>query len=140
MIYHILTPNSWEQALDREVYEHPSLLAEGFIHCSTRAQVLATARLHFAQEQELVVLHIVERRVKPILKFEPSRNGELFPHLYGKLEFAAIEDLSLLVRDDEGRWVWDLGRELITDPEAVDKGVLTDASPELQQPEPEPEV
>ena len=80
----------------------PPLKSEGFIHCSEKHQLLESAQKHFAEESELVVLCIVEKRVRNILKREPSRNGELFPHVYGSIPPDAIETTEYLAKNDEG--------------------------------------
>jgi uncharacterized protein (DUF952 family) len=104
MIYHLTTQEAWEAALGQGYYEHASLAAEGFIHCSTREQLFESARLYFVGHDRLVVLQIVEKRVEQQLKWEHSRNGELFPHLYGPLPVEAVEDRRYLARNEEGQW------------------------------------
>ena len=106
-IYHLAKPSDWEKALEKGSYEHISLQAEGFIHCSTKEQLLPTANIHFKDEQELVVLFISERLVKGTLKWEESRNGELFPHIYGKIQLKHVENTRILFKDKEGKWEWD---------------------------------
>jgi uncharacterized protein (DUF952 family) len=63
----------------------PVDLADGFIHFSTAAQAQETARRHFAGQSGLVVLAVDLETLGPALKWEPSRGGELFPHLYAAL-------------------------------------------------------
>ncbi|MEM7514576.1 MAG: DUF952 domain-containing protein [Bacteroidota bacterium] len=106
MIYHLATHSQWLEALNKGVYTHASLKAEGFIHCSTKEQLIPTATLHFQQDQELVILEIVEKRVKDMLKWEESREGDLFPHLYGKLPLSVVENTHLLIRNKAGEWEW----------------------------------
>jgi uncharacterized protein (DUF952 family) len=60
-------------------------LADGFIHFSTAAQAAETARRHFAGQGDLVVLAVEAGALGGALKWEPSRGGDLFPHLYGEL-------------------------------------------------------
>jgi uncharacterized protein (DUF952 family) len=84
-IYHIATAIAWQEALQQESYVHPSLFSEGFIHCSYREQVDETLKLHFKGQTNLVLLEIDPTQLTAELKVEPSRNGELFPHLYGPL-------------------------------------------------------
>lgn len=106
MIYHLTTPADWEKSLTEDFHEADSLSQEGFIHCSTKEQILPTAQLHFTDGETLVVLGIVEKRVKSILKWEHSRNGELFPHIYGKIPLSAIDTTFMLLRTKEGKWEW----------------------------------
>lgn len=60
----------------------PVDLADGFIHFSTAAQVVETAARHFARESDLVLVAFDADRMGPDLKWEASRGGALFPHLY----------------------------------------------------------
>jgi uncharacterized protein (DUF952 family) len=106
MFYHLTTEKAWHDALDRGIYTTASLQTEGFIHCSTATQLMESAEKHWKDHHRVVVLHIVDKRVKEILKWEPSRNEELFPHLYGKLEMDAVESTSLLERNDKGQFEW----------------------------------
>jgi uncharacterized protein (DUF952 family) len=64
--------------------------ADGFIHFSTAAQAAETARRHFANQPDLVVLAVDSSALGAALRWEPSRGGELFPHLYGSLATALV--------------------------------------------------
>jgi uncharacterized protein (DUF952 family) len=63
----------------------PVDLADGFIHFSTAAQVVETAARHFARESDLVLVACDADRLGAALKWEPSRGGALFPHLFRQL-------------------------------------------------------
>jgi uncharacterized protein (DUF952 family) len=63
----------------------PVDLADGYIHFSTAAQVAETAAKWFATESDLVLVAFDPNRLGPALKWEPSRGGQLFPHLYRPL-------------------------------------------------------
>jgi len=63
----------------------PVDLADGYIHFSTAAQVAETAAKHFAEESDLVLVAVDADRLGAELKWEPSRGGALFPHLYRRL-------------------------------------------------------
>lgn len=104
MIYHLTTHDNWQKTLDsnKGFYKSDSLSTEGFIHCSYKEQVATSANTHFKQAEELVILFIVEKRVRDILKSEPSRGGELFPHLYGPMPLEAVEEVRILVRNSKG--------------------------------------
>ena len=101
-VYHLVPPKVWERALLEERYEPASLKKEGFIHLSTESQLLESARLHLGQYEELVVLRLVVKRLKHALKWEESRGGALFPHLYGNLPWDAIETTLTLERQEDG--------------------------------------
>jgi uncharacterized protein (DUF952 family) len=63
---------------------------DGFIHFSTAAQVVETAAKHFAGQGDLLLVRIDASKLGDRLKWEPSRAGALFPHLYGDLDLAAV--------------------------------------------------
>ncbi|TCP41278.1 DUF952 domain-containing protein [Rhodovulum marinum] len=65
-------------------------LADGFIHLSTAEQVTGTAEKHFAGESDLVLVAVEADRLGAALKWEPSRGGALFPHLYRDLTAADL--------------------------------------------------
>jgi len=98
MILHIARRSEWDSARAGGSYAPPSLAGEGFIHCSTIAQIAHTANRHFRGQRGLAVLCIDESRLKAELKYEPpmpalNKNenpGGLFPHLYGPLNLDAV--------------------------------------------------
>lgn len=97
MIYHICRKPAWEQALQKGIYDTPSLDTEGFIHNSTLKQVAGVLQRYFKGETGLVLLHIDETLLTSDLKYElaPSVN-EFFPHIFGPINLEAIiktEDL-----------------------------------------------
>lgn len=68
----------------------PVDLADGFIHFSTAAQVAETAAKHFATESDLVLVAADPARLGSALRWEPSRGGQLFPHLYRALRLDEV--------------------------------------------------
>ena len=68
----------------------PIDLADGYIHFSTPAQAAETAAKHFAQESDLVLVACDSAALGPGLKWEVSRGGALFPHLYRKLSLSDV--------------------------------------------------
>jgi len=90
-IYHMCRRGEWEAAEARGSYRGSSQdEADGFIHFSTAAQVRESARKHRAGQSDLVLLTVDAGRLGPALRWEPSRGGALFPHLYGPLPLAAV--------------------------------------------------
>jgi uncharacterized protein (DUF952 family) len=65
-------------------------LRDGFIHLSAAEQLAGTLAKHFAGQDDLVLLAVNAERLGVDLKWEPSRDGELFPHLYAPLDLAAV--------------------------------------------------
>ena len=85
-VYKILPRAEWIAAQDALAFEgSPVDLRDGYIHLSTAAQAAETARLHFAGQDGLVLLKLRTDTLADRLKWEPSRGGQLFPHLYGRL-------------------------------------------------------
>lgn len=90
-VYKIVDQASWEEASGQGVYRGaPIDHADGFIHLSTKGQVMETARRHFAEEEGLLLVAVSVDAIAADLKWEPSRGGDLFPHLYGDLPLEAV--------------------------------------------------
>ena len=95
-------------AVARGTYAPASLRDEGFIHCSTLAQVIDTANRFYRGQDDLFVLCIEESLLKAVLKYEAPRmdhgesSGELFPHLYGELNLDAVVRVAKLPREADG--------------------------------------
>jgi uncharacterized protein (DUF952 family) len=91
LIYKIVPADLWRQAEKNGTFAGaPVDQRDGFIHLSTAAQVRATAAKHFAGQSDLLLLGIDPGRLGDALRFEPSRDGALFPHLYATLDPAAV--------------------------------------------------
>ena len=91
MIYKLLRPAEWAEFQARGRFEgSPADRTDGFIHFSTAAQVRETAASHFAGVLGLILAEIDPSRLGRDLKWEPSRGGRLFPHLYASLPAAAV--------------------------------------------------
>jgi uncharacterized protein (DUF952 family) len=90
-IYKICRPEEWAAA-EREGAFHgsPDDRRDGFIHFSTATQVPGTVEKYFAGHPELVLIAIDADALGDALKWETSRGGALFPHLYGALSLAAV--------------------------------------------------
>lgn len=90
-IYKILPRPEWEAARAGGAFEGSAVdRQDGYIHFSTAAQVEETARRHFRDQPDLVVLEVEGDDLGPALRWEPSRGGDLFPHLYGPLPAARV--------------------------------------------------
>lgn len=106
LIYHLISANDWAGVLESGQYTPPSYATEGFIHFSTEAQLLETARRFYNDAQELVVLEVSEKMVKSALKWEPAEDKTLFPHVYAPLTVDQISDTHMIYKDAKGEWVW----------------------------------
>ena len=102
-IYKILPRREWERAFEQQVYLGSEVdRADGFIHFSTAAQAQETARRHFAGQPGLVILEVEAGELGADLKWEPSRGGELFPHLHGALDVRLVRGVSEAPLDPDG--------------------------------------
>lgn len=90
-IYKIAPKALWEGAKVEGLFTGaPIDKQDGFIHFSTAAQVKETAAKHFAGQDDLLLLAIDPAALGEELKFEVSRGGDLFPHLYAPLKLEAV--------------------------------------------------
>lgn len=90
-IYKILGREAWREAEAAGSFAGAGIdLADGFIHFSTASQAAATAARWFRGRDDLVVLEVEAEGLGDALKWEVSRGGELFPHLYGELGCARV--------------------------------------------------
>jgi uncharacterized protein (DUF952 family) len=91
LIFKIFRRPEWNAFRDAgQTRGAPVDLADGFIHFSTVEQVAETAAKHFGAESDLVIVAVDADRLGPALKWEASRGGALFPHLYGPLTRDAV--------------------------------------------------
>lgn len=110
-IYHMCRRDEWQAACAAGRYEGSSQdRADGFIHFSDKHQIVQSAARHRAGQDDLVLIEIDADALGAALKWEASRGGALFPHLYGPLDPATVARTAALVLDADGRHVfpWDL--------------------------------
>lgn len=107
LVLKIVDAESWAAARRAGAY-HGSAddLRDGFIHLSTPAQVRATAARHFAGRPDLLLVAFETDRLGSALRWEPSRGGDLFPHLYSPLDTAAALWEKALTLDSNGAHVF----------------------------------
>ena len=103
IIYHISNQAEWDQARGAGIYSADSLASEGFIHCSTREQILATAARFYKGRQDLLLLAIETDALSSPVKYENLEGGEiLFPHIYGPLNLNAIQSAPAFPPNPDG--------------------------------------
>jgi uncharacterized protein (DUF952 family) len=91
MIYKICPASAWREAERQGVYRGSADdIRDGFIHFSTASQVAETARKHFLGRSGLFLIAVDADMLGDALRWEASRNDELFPHLYGELDLGAV--------------------------------------------------
>lgn len=90
-IYKILTSDQWaELQTHRETRGAPVDIADGYVHFSTAEQAPETAAKHFAAQTDLWLLAFETDSLGDALRWEPSRGGQLFPHLYGTMRLDEV--------------------------------------------------
>jgi uncharacterized protein (DUF952 family) len=103
LIYKICPHALWQEAERDGVFRGaPVDRADGYIHFSTAGQVQETAAKHFAGQSDLVLVEVEAEALGPALKWEPSRGGALFPHLYGVLPLDAVRRVEELPLGRDG--------------------------------------
>jgi uncharacterized protein (DUF952 family) len=106
IIYKIASAELWETAGRAGRFDgSPIDLKDGFIHFSAGPQVAETAGRYFTGQDGLVLVAVAAERLGSALRWEPSRNGELFPHLYAPLEFSAVIWVKPMPVGKDGRHV-----------------------------------
>lgn len=109
-VFHFCDRSAWLLAQASGFYEGSELdRRDGFIHFSTREQAVETAALHLAGREGLVLLEADAGALGDALKWEESRNGALFPHLYGALPTQTVRAVHDLPLGPDGRHVFPKG-------------------------------
>lgn len=91
LIYKILPAGLWHAAQENGRFDGSAVdLADGFIHFSTKDQVDETAAKWFAGQTDLMLIGVDPDKLGGALRYEPSRGGALFPHLYTPLSLDAV--------------------------------------------------
>jgi uncharacterized protein (DUF952 family) len=106
-IYKICSAELWRDARRAGLFRGAPLdLRDGFIHFSSAAQVAETAARHFAGATDQVLVAVDGALLGEALKWEPSRGGDLFPHLYAALTLDAVQWAKPLPLGADGRHVF----------------------------------
>jgi len=104
LVYKICPRQMWAEAEAAGVFAGaPVDVADGFIHFSTAEQVRETAEKHFTGQDDLVLVAVEAAVLGEALRWEPSRGGALFPHLYGPLALSAVRSVVPLPLGADGR-------------------------------------
>jgi uncharacterized protein (DUF952 family) len=105
LVFKLLTPAEMSAYhLAQEVPLSPADARDGYVHLSTAVQVGETAARHFADAQALWLLAVETDRLGEGLRWEEARNGERFPHYYGRLTAPQIAWSRPLARETDGRF------------------------------------
>jgi uncharacterized protein (DUF952 family) len=102
-IYKICPASAWREAERQGVYRgSPDDSRDGFIHFSTAEQVAATAAKYFVGQSGLFLVAVDADALGDALRWEPSRGGDLFPHLYDELDLGAVTSVTELQLRSDG--------------------------------------
>jgi uncharacterized protein (DUF952 family) len=103
LIYKIAPTDLWRSAEAAGVFAGaPVDLADGFIHFSTAAQTRETAAKHFRGQADLLLIGVDTEALGDRLKWEPSRGGQLFPHLYEPMRLSAVRSVAAIPMNPDG--------------------------------------
>jgi uncharacterized protein (DUF952 family) len=103
-IYKIAPRALWRAAEAKGTFDGaPIDHADGYIHFSTAAQAVQTAAKHFAGQNDLVLIAVEAERLGPALRYDVSRGGDLFPHLYAPLPLNAVLWIKPLPLGSDGK-------------------------------------
>lgn len=106
-IYKLVDDASWNAAVALGRFDgSPVDRRDGYIHFSTADQVAETASRHFAGQSNLLLVAVDAGALGAALRWEPSRGGALFPHLYGALPMTAVRQVEPLPLGADGRHVF----------------------------------
>lgn len=96
-VFKIEQSDVWQEAQKRGAYNGaPVDLADGFIHFSAADQVAKTLAKHFAGQKNLLLIAVDSAKLGSSLRWEASRGGALFPHLYADLPMDAVVEARLI--------------------------------------------
>ena len=105
-IFKVCEAPEWREAESRGSYEGSADdRRDGFIHFSTLTQLAGTLTKHFPDRDDLVLVAVKAEALGGALKWEPSRGGDQFPHLYGALPISAVLWVRPLLRDEYGGYL-----------------------------------
>lgn len=94
-IYHITTRQQWAAAQELGHYDSDTLTTEGFIHCSTEAQVTGVLERYYTGYKDLLKLKIEKAKIERPLVFELAGSiNEVFPHIHGSLNINAVVEVT----------------------------------------------
>jgi len=107
IIFKVVSADQWTIAQKQGEFRGAEIdLTDGYIHFSTAQQVEATVEKHFAGQPGLILVGVDSEKLGDALKYEPSRGGDLFPHLYGSLNLEAVVSVAELPIGKDGKHIF----------------------------------
>ena len=102
-IFHLITEQDWESARGAGQWRPGSLDEEGFIHCSNdEEQAMRVVARLYPDRTDMLALEVDSENLNHPVVSEPSRSGEIYPHIYGPLEISAVIKVWRVMADDGG--------------------------------------
>ena len=96
-VYRVMLNNEWDEFKKKKKFFGNKLdIQSGFIHLSTKSQIKNTIEKYFKNENSIIILKINVKDIAKNLKWEISRNNQLFPHLYGFINFIDVKKTKLI--------------------------------------------
>lgn len=90
-LYKVISSDDWRAAETQGEFTGVGIdLDDGFIHLSSQSQVVETVGRYFAGQEGLLLVAVDASKLGDTLRWEPSRNGDLFPHVYGSISMEAV--------------------------------------------------
>ena len=106
IIYHLIKKAHWDSAVEVSEHRAESLAEEGFIHCSQdEAQMLGVANRLYGGREDMLVLDVETSQLSSPVKYERSRSGGLYPHIYGPLSTSAVRRVRRLLTGEDGTFL-----------------------------------
>ena len=103
VLLHITSTDRWQKVQSSGEYRPPSLVEEGFIHCSTPEQIIGVANAFYAGQSGLLLLQIDPAQVPAEIRYEDCyESGQEFPHIYGPLPLPAVKQVFDFRPDGDG--------------------------------------
>lgn len=107
IIFKVVSADQWAIAEQQGEFRGAEIdLTDGYIHFSTAQQVQETVEKHFAGQPGLILVAVDPEKIVGELKYEPSRGGDLFPHLYGSLNLDAVVSVAELPIGKDGKHIF----------------------------------
>jgi len=107
VIFKVLSADQWKIAQDQGEFHGAAIdLSDGYIHFSTPEQVQETVAKHFAGQADLLLVGVDPSKLGDELKWEPSRGGALFPHLYSTLKLDCVVSVDELRLGEDGSHIF----------------------------------
>ena len=103
LIYKICSNSEWEKALEEGFYKGSETdIKDGYIHFSTKEQLKETVDKHFKKQENLIIITFNTTDLVENIKWEPARNGDLFPHCYGFIDINFAHNIYSLELGTDG--------------------------------------